>query len=320
MPTKGFFSQGLVVLLSKPVALEEIEELIDGHGELSRKPASESWEISGPTILVPYRPEVNGYVSLDLVDRAWPDEMGHPQETPILFGSWSMGHFGPCTFPGNLARALQQSWHWPVAKQVVPEHRAFIRVRSSYIFGAKPNRTCLPQDYAPHPELLFLTGIIRNLMGHPHILAYFNPGGEVLMGMKEFNDAVEFSKTHSLPPLNVWSNVRLFNFDENWLVMDTIGMEQLDLPDHEACFPKTTYQPRQVAGMLRDVSLYLLKSGEVIKDGHTMDGPGNCRWQAKSFADGLSPAPRRVLRWFPCDGSKPPPQMLAAAQEANPAA
>jgi hypothetical protein len=310
MPSKGLFSQGLAVLLSNPITLDETEELLGGVDKRPRKPASESWEISGPTILLPYRPEVNGYVSLDLVSQPWPDDMGDPKQNPILFGAWSMGHFGPCTFPQNLTRALQQSWHWPEAKNLVPRHQAFVRLRSSYIFGAGPDIKCLPQDYAPYPELQFLTEMVRALLKHPHALAYFNPGGEILMGRKELDISLEFSKTHSLPPLDAWSNVRLFNFDEAWLMMDTVGMEQLNLPDHEALFRKSSFEPKHIANFLRNAALYLLNHGEVVKDGNTMDGPGNCRWQATSFAKGLSPAPRRVLRWIPCDGSHPPKEIL----------
>jgi hypothetical protein len=309
MANKGMFSQGLAVLLSSSPTLEELENLLTGFGQLSRKPASESWEISGPAVVVPYRPEVNGYVNVDLVEHSWPDDMGHPKEKPLLFASWSMGHFGPCSFPGNLARAIEQAWAWPAAKDVVPNHKAFIRVRSSYLFGAGPEIKCLPQDYAAFPELQFLTGIVQALMKHPRALSYFNPNGEVLKNAKDLDDALAFSKSHSLPPLEVWSNVRLFNLDDGWLMMDTIGMHQLDLPDHEACFRKGAFHPNDVANFLRNASLYLLNQGEIVKDGNTMDGPGKCRWQAKSFEKPLSPAPRRVLRWLPSDGYKPPQRL-----------
>ena len=310
MPHKGFFSQGLVVLVSKQVSLDDVEKLLKVFGTPSRKPAATNWEFGGPAIVVPYRPQVNGYVSIDLVDQAWPDDMGHPQQNPTLFACWSMGHFGPYAYPHNLARALEQSWNWPEAKQLVPGHRAFIRLRSSYIFGTPEGAKCLPEDYAPFPELQFLTGIAQALMRHPHALAYFNPGGELLMSEKGLDDALQFSKAHSLPPLDVWSNVRLLISAEGWLLMDTAGMGQLDLPDHEACFRKGAYQPNQIANFLRNAALYLLNHGEVVKDGNTMDGPGNCRWKAKSFDNGLSSPPRRVLRWLPCDGSTPPKQVV----------
>lgn len=203
MPHKGIFSQGLVVLLSDSAALDEVENLLTEFGPPTRKPTFEDWEFSGPAIVLPYRPDVNGYVSVDLVERPWPDDMGNPKEKPILFGAWSMGHFGPCTFPGNLSRAVQQSWSWPAAKELVPRHKAFVRVRSSYIFGAGPQAKCLPADYAPLPELQFLTAIIKALLENPNALAYFNPGGEVLMGASELNAATTFAKSHSLPPLDV---------------------------------------------------------------------------------------------------------------------
>jgi hypothetical protein len=55
MPNKGIFSQGLTVLLSRPATSDGLEELLAGFGPLHQKPASESWEISGPAIVLPYR-------------------------------------------------------------------------------------------------------------------------------------------------------------------------------------------------------------------------------------------------------------------------
>lgn len=306
MPHKGMFSQGLVALLSSPATLAELENLLAELGPLTRKPTYENWELSGPAIVLPYRPEVNGYVSVDLVEHPWPDDMGNPKEKPMLFASWSMGHFGPCTFPGNLARAMQHAWSWPAARQIVPSHKAFTRVRCSYIFGADPQALCQPQDYAAFPELQFVTDVMHALMKHPQALAYFNPGGEVLKDARDLEAALAYSKAHSLPSLDVWSNVRLFNLKDGWLMMDTVGMEQLDTPDHEACFRKNSFEPLDIDVFLRNASLYVLKHGEVVKDHDTMDGPGGCRWQAKSFEEGLSSPPRRVIRWLPCDGSKPP--------------
>jgi len=217
-----------------------------------------------------------------------------------------MGHFGPFTYPNNLSRAMQQSWHWPDAKRVVPGHKGFIRLRSSYIFGGGPEIKCLPQDYAPYPELQFLTKVVRALMIHPSAIAYFNPGGEILMGRVELENSLAYAQNKSLAPLDIWTNVRLFNFNQDWLAMDTVGMGQLDLTDQEAFFLKSSYNPTQVANFLRNVCLYLLNNGEVIKDGHTMDGPGSCRWQARLFENGYCAPPRRVIRWLPLDSSLPP--------------
>ncbi len=306
MAAKGLFTQGLAVLLSSTPALDEIERLLGQIAKTTRKPAAKDWEFGGPMVMLPYRPEANGFVSIDLVERPWPDGMGDPKKEPMLFGAWSMGFFGPGTFPQNLARAVQQSWHWPEAGQVVPHHRAFLRIRSTYSAGAGPHAKVFPEDYASVLELQFLTHVVQLLLDLPEAIAYFNPAGEMLMNRHLLLESLDHASKHSLLPLNVWSNVRLFNFNEDWLLMDTVGMTQLDLPDHEACFLKSAYEAAKVASFLRDVALYLLNNGEVIKDGDNINGPGGMRWRGRFFKNGICPAPRRVIRWFPCDGSSPP--------------
>src|SRR5262249_44266962 len=106
-------------------------------------------------------------------------------------------------------------------------------------------------------------------------------------------------------PLDLWCNVRLFNADADWSLMDTVGNHQLDLPDVEACFTRG-YDCGQADRFLRNVSWYLWQNGEVIKDGHTMDGPGEGRWQARNHENGLAEPPRRVLSWLPLDGTHAP--------------
>ena len=98
--------------------------------------------------------------------------------------------------------------------------------------------------------------------------------------------------------------------DEGWLVMDTVGNGQLglpDLPDLEACTTnKKNYDLQQIDVFLRNTTLYLLRQGEVFRDGDTIDGPGGVRWRARIRRCGLIDPPRRTLRFFPEDGTKPP--------------
>ena len=154
------------------------------------------------------------------------------------------------------------------------EHRAFLRIRMTYILGAGPDAKVAPPDYDPRSELEYLNKIVIALMDHPKALLYFNPNGEVLRNRESFVEGVEYHQKHSLPPLGLWSNVRMFNFDEQWMLMETVGMEQLDLPDLEACFPKGSFDGGAVDYFFRNCSLYLLQNGEVIKDRNTWMGRG----------------------------------------------
>ena len=306
---KGFYTQGVCVLLSRPTTLDDIVPLLGGYEIVKRIDEAPTPDMGGPTLIVPFRPEVNGYVSVDIQDRRWPDHMGDPKSEPMLFASWSMGHFGPFAFPGNLERAAQQSWSWPDAKQVPERHRAFIRVRSSYVFGAGAETRVLPADYDALAEMSFVTAVARALLSHPAALAYFNPSGETLRSDAALAESLAFQAEQGVPPLDIWTNVRLLDPGNGWLLMDTVGMAQLDSPDCEACFPRDAYQPGDVDNFLRNCCLYLLNEGEVIDDGDTMSGPGGVNWRAHHVEEPLAPPPRPILRWFPDDGSSPPEEM-----------
>ncbi len=302
---KGFYSQGLVILTERFVEIEELRPLLPEYPFLRTIPAGEHWEMGGASALIDFRPEVNGRVLIDTVPHPWPDHMGNPKTEITLFGAWSMGHFGPFAYPRGLERATQQSWGWPAAKETVPRHRAFIRVRSSYILGAEKDATCLPQDYQPRAELDFVTDVACNIARHPAALCYFNPSGEVVAQLAEIETRLAYHRQHDLPPFNVWANIRLFNFAEGWLMMDTVGNWQLDIADQEAVFPEGAFKPQEVDYFLRNTSLYVLKNGPVIKDGDTIDGPGGL-WRATTFDKGLTDPPREVLSWLPANATRLP--------------
>jgi hypothetical protein len=306
---RGFFSQGVCLLLSRPVSLDELEPLLVEFEIAGRNDDASAGKMSGPSLTISFRREVNGCVVVDLQNERWPDGMGDPKTDFDVFGAWTMGHYGPFTYPGNLLRATQQAWTWKEAAATAEQHQAFLRIKSSYVAGAGPDAKILPPDYEPVPELEFVVRVAVALSRHPAVLAYFNPGGEVLLPPAMVVDQLTFSRDQKLPALDVWSNVRLFNPNNGWLFMDTIGMEQIDIPDHEACFPKGGYEANDVANMLRNVCLYRMQRGDVLQDGNTMDGPGGIRWRVFHVEESLAPRPRRVLRWFPDDGSVPPGPM-----------
>lgn len=250
---------------------------------------------------------------MDIVNRQWPDQMGDPKNETILFGAWSMGHFGLGAYPGNLHRAAIQCWHWPEGKSVPERHTKFIRVRTSYLFGEVERDTpVMPADYEPLDELLFVTRIGRALLSLPGAICYFNPNGEVLQTAEGIDRLLERQTTTGLQPLEVWSNVRLINLEQEhpWLLMDTVGMSQLDVCDHEAAFERGRYDPSEVANFVRNAADYVLHKGPIIKDGDTMDGPGGIHWQGAAFDTPVCDPPREVIRWLPLDKSSPPKTFL----------
>jgi hypothetical protein len=312
MPTKGLYTQGIAVLFERPVSLQELEAALVGFEIVQRTADSSEWAFGGPTLVLSFRPEVNGYVAVDTVAREWPEEMGDPKNDFLVFGAWSMGHFGPMTFPGALARAASQSWHWPDGESVPGRHRAFVRVRASYVFGrGDGDALVLPEDYDPVPEIFATTRIARALLSIPGAICYFNPNGETLQTAESIDELFARYDATTLLPYEIWSNVRVLRLAEHepWMIMDTVGIGQLDAPDHEALFAKD-YDLGEVANFLRNAADYVVTNGPVIEDGDTMDGPGGIRWRGASFHDSLYHPPREVIRWLPVDGSSPPSALV----------
>lgn len=312
---KGMFTQGLCVFFEAPVSIDAIETALADYEIRGSKEAADEWAYGGPSLLISYRPDCNGNVTVDVVEEPWPDHMGDPKSDFHIFGAWTMGFFGPFAYPHGLKRAVQQSWSWRDAEAVMDRQACFVRIRSSYVLGGEESDPVVPEDYAALPELEFTTQIAARLLDLPGAICYFNPGGEVLRDKDGLVEAIEFGRESGLPPLDIWSNVRLFQYSEAWSLMDTVGNGQLDLPDIEAAFHTQSYDPNDVGNYLRNVSLYLLNNGEVIKDGDTMDGPGGVRWQAKSFQNGLADPPRSTMRWLAIDSHRVPEEILKGDEE-----
>ncbi len=306
---KGMFTQTVCVLLKQPISCAQLEPALSAFAIRGRQEDSESWAYGGPALTLDFRPEVNGYVVVDTVDQPWPDHMGDAQNEAMLFGAWSMGFFGPFAFPGGLQRAAQQCWGWEAGKKVANRHKGFVRIRSSYVLGGDENAPVMPEAYDAVAELRFVTDVASALLQLPQALCYFNPNGEVLRDRDGLRQSLEFAQSAKLLPLDIWSNVRLFNLEGDWSLMDTVGNGQLDLPDIEAGFAPG-YDYGEIDRFLRNISWYLLQKGEVIKAGDTMDGPGNVPWQARCPENALTDPPRRVMRWLPLDDADVPAPLL----------
>lgn len=296
---KGIFSQTLCLLTDRVIPLEEIAAALPSFTILGSPGGTQDWQISAPSLVLAYRPEVNGKVTVDFVDQRWPDAMGEEKSDKTTFSAWSMGYFGPFTYPNNLLRAGQHSWSWQPGRSIAQAHTGFIRIRSSYVFGGDPKAPVLPKDYQAVPELEFVTGIALALLEVPGTLCYFNPGGEVLRDKTGLQELLADFKELQMPPLPAWCNIRFFKLNEDWFVMDTIGNHQLDIPDLETIFRMADYQPAQIDNYLRDVSMYMLKGGaDVLKDGDKIDGPGetDLSWQVTQPGDPISDPPRPLFQ------------------------
>ena len=192
-----------------------------------------------------------------------------------------------------------------------------MRFLISYVLGGEENPDdddedvpLVPEDYDPMDEMKFLTKAVSAVLELPQAICYFNPGGEVLRDENGLRQGLNYAWNHELPPLDMWTNVRLFRASETWSLMDTVGNGQLDMPDLEAIYDSQKYEPSDVERFLRNASLYLLNTQEDVDDGDTADGPGDVTWTAMECEDALSDPPRPTIRWVPEDGTDPPEELL----------
>ncbi len=312
---KGLFTQGMCVLLREPVSIATLEKRLSCFEQVGRHESIDD-DAAPQTLVIRYREEVGGHLLVTPSTGAWPDDMGDPDESPERFVAWSLGQFGPLAFPGCLERASDQAWGWEGAAEAVRTHTAHIRVLISYVLGVEEtddedeDLPLVPEDYDPIHEMQFITRAITEILQLPEAICYFNPGGEVLRDETGLRQGLNYAWNHELPPLDMWMNVRLFKADETWALMDTVGNGQLDLPDLEAVYLAEQYDPAEVERFLRNASLYMLTSDELVEDGDTADGPGEKTWEAIECDEALSDPPRPTLRWIAQDGPQPPDELL----------
>lgn len=301
MPRKGLFTQGFCVLTDRNIDMEVVKAALATYNPRYVEATPESnWQMGGE-FLVLDGPITGLIATVDIVNRQWPDEMGSPQEDPMTFGAWTMGFFGPLTFPGNLERAVQHSPRREKNQTLKDKHRGFIRLKSCYKVDG-PNDRLIPENYKPLDEIRFLTDIAVSLINIPGCLCYFNPGGEMILDKQTLVEWLDVSDKHNLPPIEVWSNIRLFTIDSTWSVMDTIGNEQFDLPDFEAFFKTAQYDASKIDFYLRNITLHFLNpASKILKDGDGIDGPEGRKsnWRVLVSETATSTPPRDVARLVP---------------------
>jgi hypothetical protein len=191
---------------------------------------------------------------------------------------------------------------------VVPTHRAFIRIRATYVLGGDDDAHVLPEDYEPLMELERVTQIALKLSRLQGVLCYFNPNGEVLLSKEELEATLATAAKEQRLPIEAWSNVRLVQPEEweGWALVDSVGMAQLDVADHEACFDLSRYNVNDVVLLVRNLCLYTLDSKAEFHAGEITDGPGGVAWKTRGTVEPIMPAPREIVRWVPIDDGAAP--------------
>jgi len=158
-----------------------------------------------------------------------------------------------------LAPALQQTWDWEGAQAATQKHRASLMV--SDLMGSG-----LPYK----DRLRLFHNVVLSVMELVPCLAIVWSASDKLIEPSAYLDT---KKPERYDPLFPAINVRLFriqNRQEGEMVMDTLGLAALGVPDLQCHF--TGLEPNAMARILYNSAYYLFENGDVINDGETIQG------------------------------------------------
>lgn len=156
--------------------------------------------------------------------------------------------------------ALQQSWHWPEARQTVNSCTYSIRVHDLFATG-------LP--YKERFELIL--GLVMAMIKAAPCKAIYWHTSDKLVDPTAYLEALELDEK-----LYGAVNLRLYNAgdtDPKEMIMDTLGLSALGIPDVQCHFSEM--DPTEIARNLLVISKYLYDQGDIVKNGETIGTSGN---------------------------------------------
>jgi hypothetical protein len=183
--------------------------------------------------------------------------------------------------PDALTPALQQTWDWPDAATVA---RAAPRswLVSDLMAAALP----------PEERMALFVNAVAAVCEVAPVCAILWLPAQKLIRPEALWRALDEPEPD---PLFAPVNVRMFNVTgrrAGEMVMDTIGLESLGLPDVQCHF--VGLPPGRIAVFLHSVARYLFARGPVIESGHTVAGPDGERWRCR-WQDALVGPTRDVI-------------------------
>ncbi len=303
------FNQSVFVLFSVAPSLDEIETVIGDFHILGRTEQGEKehWACDGEALVLGLQDSAGTGVIIDVVEHPWVD-WPKPTEDQNLFRAFMENAFGCHVTPGAMRRATKQTWVWKGAQEAANKHKAMVRIRTTHFdLGNAEQEDAEP--LAPEVELRTITAIAANIAELEGALAYFNPSGESLRTAEFVKESMEWAEDEGCLPLDVWTNIRigLLELGSTWLLMDTIGMSQLELPDVECCFENGKYNRGEVDTFLHNVADYIVSNGgDMLREGDVIEGPGNINWDIYAFNNPIANPMRKTIRLIPQDGTERP--------------
>jgi hypothetical protein len=166
--------------------------------------------------------------------------------------------------------AFQQNWHWQEANDIAKTCKYELLV-TDFMTRTLEYKQRLPLfmnfliavTKATNPQVIY--SVYGQKLIKPNDLTYIWDKGEkqLLYGI---------------------CNVRLYNLtDINELLMDTVGLNSIGLPDFQIKFKG--YEANEIANLLWNYAYYIYEQGDVIENGNTLEGiVSGSKWKCERQA------------------------------------
>lgn len=227
-------------------------------------------------------------LQVDLFDHRWHDSSGEDAGPGSPTYSHSPTHDTLQSPPGSLKRAIQQHRGADDAAVLAANHSAYVLLR--------------PANHAPPDRLarfnLLMDAAIQ-LLSHKAASCVFNPMGEVLICRNRLEHSLNRYRERELPPIELLSNARFFEVGAGWAMADSVGLQQLGLPDQEVVFHPGHLPPDEAMHFARNLAMHFVQHRPEVSQGETAGGPGDSIWEALPLGQGAIAPERPVIRWLP---------------------
>jgi hypothetical protein len=179
--------------------------------------------------------------------------------------------------------SLLQSWEWTHAKVIAPELRAGYGVHDM-----------LGRALPAIDRLNLISAVLEAMLVDGQVDAIHWLSSQQFIDPKAY---LANLKSQDSNPYYGAINVRMYNIQIDdqrpSILMDTVGLAPFGLPDTQCHFNEL--ELNAMANMLYGIAQYILENGDVIHDGHTVQGlrPEN-RWHCQHEVSLIGPE-REVL-------------------------
>jgi hypothetical protein len=203
-------------------------------------------------------------------------------------GALAAGEVVPAPTGKELAAAIDHTRDWPGAAAAAAKARAAVK-----IVEPLPSEERLPA---------LVARVAAAAAKLPCVAVWWAPAERLV------EPSALAAAAREGDPLRVAVQVRLFHVEtgpEGELVMDTVGLEPLGLPDAQCHF--IGLDPAAVAALLEETAHYLYAEGDVIADGDTVAGTDGGTWSCRREMALVAPN-RDVIDIAPPTANSPRPR------------